>query len=95
MNLHLAAISAVSPKAVMPCSWPIRPDGISPKARGTAQRHHRPVAIETPRAELTGERLADPIEDAWTYRYPARLSRPLQIRQESLLKAVREIAWKA
>ena len=35
------------------------------------------------------------IEGAWTYRYPARLSRPLQIRQESLPKAVREIAWKA
>ena len=32
---------------------------------------------------------------AWTYRYTARLSRPLQIRQESLPKAVREIAWKA
>jgi transposase len=24
------------------------------------------------------------IEGAWTYRYPARLSRPLQVRQESL-----------
>lgn len=35
------------------------------------------------------------IEGAWTYRYPARLSRPLQIRQEGLPKAVREIAWKA
>jgi transposase len=35
------------------------------------------------------------IEGAWTYRYPARISRPLQIRQESLPKAVREIAWKA
>ena len=35
------------------------------------------------------------IEGAWTYRYPARLSRPLQIRQENLPKAVREIAWKA
>jgi transposase len=36
-----------------------------------------------------------PTEDTWTYRYPARLSRPLQIRQERLPKAVREIAWKA
>ena len=35
------------------------------------------------------------IEGAWTYRYPARLSRPLQVRQESLPKIVRAIAWKA
>jgi transposase len=35
------------------------------------------------------------IEGAWTYRYPARLSRPLQVRQESLPKTVRDIAWKA
>jgi transposase len=35
------------------------------------------------------------IEGAWTYRYPARLSRPLQVRQESLPKIVRVIAWKA
>jgi len=35
------------------------------------------------------------IEGAWTYRYPARLSRPLQVRQESLPEVVRAIAWKA
>jgi transposase len=35
------------------------------------------------------------IEGAWTYRYPARLSRPLQVRQESLPTVVRAIAWKA
>ena len=35
------------------------------------------------------------IEGAWTYRYPARLSRPLQVRQESLPKIVRAIARKA
>jgi len=35
------------------------------------------------------------IEGAWTYRYPPRVSRPLQIRQEGLSKAVRDIAWKA
>src|SRR3954447_10400300 len=32
------------------------------------------------------------IEGAWTYRYPARLSRPLQVRQESLPTVVRAIA---
>src|SRR5688500_18343 len=35
------------------------------------------------------------IEGAWTYRYPARLSRALQVRQESLPTVVRAIAWKA
>src|SRR5215472_1019772 len=35
------------------------------------------------------------IEAAWTYRFPARLSRELLLRQEELPKAIREIAWKA
>ena len=35
------------------------------------------------------------IEGAWTYRFPARLSRLLQERQEGLPRIVREIAWKA
>ena len=35
------------------------------------------------------------IEGAWTYRFPARMSRLLQERQASLTKAVCAIAWKA
>lgn len=35
------------------------------------------------------------IEAAWTYRYPARLSRTLQVRQQGQPKAVRDIAWRA
>jgi transposase len=35
------------------------------------------------------------IEGAWTYRFPARMSRLLEERQAGLPKAVREIAWKA
>ena len=35
------------------------------------------------------------VEAAWNYRFPARLSRPLQVRQEGQSKAVREIAWRA
>jgi transposase len=34
------------------------------------------------------------IEGAWTYRFPARMSRLVQGRQEGLPKIVREIAWK-
>jgi transposase len=35
------------------------------------------------------------IEGAWTYRFPARMSRLLQERQENLPQIVRAIAWKA
>src|SRR6266571_6552023 len=35
------------------------------------------------------------IEAAWCYRFPARVSRELLIRQESQPKPIREIAWKA
>ena len=35
------------------------------------------------------------IEGAWTYRFPARMSRLLEERQAGLPKAVRDIAWKA
>ena len=35
------------------------------------------------------------VEAAWTYRFPARVSRELLLRQEELPKAIREIAWKA
>ena len=35
------------------------------------------------------------IESAWTYRYPARMSRELVVRNENQPKAVRDIAWRA
>lgn len=35
------------------------------------------------------------IEAAWCYRFPARVSRELLLRQEALPKAIRAIAWKA
>jgi transposase len=35
------------------------------------------------------------IEAAWSYRFPARISRDLLLRQESLSKPIRDIAWKA
>ena len=35
------------------------------------------------------------IEAAWCYRFPARVSRELLLRQESQPKPIREIAWKA
>ena len=35
------------------------------------------------------------IEAAWTYRFPARVSQPIQDRSQGLPKSVRDIAWKA
>jgi transposase len=35
------------------------------------------------------------IEAAWSYRYPARIGREMQIRQERLPAALREISWRA
>ena len=35
------------------------------------------------------------VEAAWNYRFPARLSRALQVRQEGQPKTVRDIAWQA
>jgi transposase len=35
------------------------------------------------------------IEAAWSYRFPARISRELLLRQEELSKAIRDTAWKA
>jgi transposase len=35
------------------------------------------------------------VEAAWNYRFPARLSRTLQVRQERQPPAIREIAWRA
>jgi hypothetical protein len=34
------------------------------------------------------------IEAAWSYRFPARLSRELLLRQENQPKPIRDIAWK-
>jgi transposase len=35
------------------------------------------------------------IEAAWSYRFPARISREQLLRQERLAKPIRDIAWKA
>ena len=35
------------------------------------------------------------IEAAWSYRFPARISRELLLRQEGLIKPIRDTAWKA
>jgi transposase len=65
--------------------------GLTPSEHSTGDRVRRGSITKAgnPRARRVL------IEGAWTYRYPARLSRPLQVRQESLPAVVRAIAWKA
>ena len=65
--------------------------GLVPSERSTGEqvRRGRITKAGNPRARRVL------IEGAWTYRYPPRLSRPLQVRQESLPAIVRAIAWKA
>ena len=35
------------------------------------------------------------IEGAWAYRYPAKISRHLQLRLEKVPKAIQDMSWKA
>jgi len=35
------------------------------------------------------------IEGAWAYRYPAKVSRPLQLRLEKVSKPIQDLSWKA
>src|SRR5215211_4438790 len=70
-------------------SWPIV--GLTPAEHSTGDRVRR--GSITKAGNTRARRVL--IEGAWTYRFPARLSRLLQERQASLPKIVRAIAWKA
>src|SRR5829696_7019905 len=65
--------------------------GLVPSERSTGEQVRRGSITKAgnPRARRVL------IAGAWTYRYPARLSRLLQERQAGLPKIVRAIAWKA
>jgi transposase len=65
--------------------------GLVPSERSTGDQVRRgPI---TKAGNTSARRVL--IEGAWTYRNPARLSRPLEVRQEGLSEIVRAIAWKA
>ena len=63
------------------------------------KRRHKPISDSGEEISTLAPRKAQKQGGATTplptYRYPARLSRPLQVRQESLPKILRAIAWKA
>ena len=65
--------------------------GLVPSERSTGE------SVRRGGLTLAGNRRARRvlIEGAWSYRYPARVSKVLQNRLEGLPKAVREIGWKA
>ena len=62
-------------------------------------RPSTPVAARAARASITkagnGAARRMLIEAAWSYRFPARISRDQLLRQEGLAKPIRETAWKA
>ena len=65
--------------------------GLVPREHSTGDRVRR--GRITKAGNTTVRRVL--IEGAWTYRFPARLTRLLQERQAGLPKIVRAIAWKA
>jgi transposase len=65
--------------------------GLTPSEYSTGD-HHRQGAI-TKTGNAHARRAL--IEGAWAYRYPANVSRHLQLRLEKLPKAVQDMSWKA
>src|SRR5215210_3428882 len=65
--------------------------GLVPSERSTGERVRRGRITKAGNTRV--RRIL--IEGAWTYRFPARMSRVLQERQEGLPAVVRAIAWKA
>jgi transposase len=65
--------------------------GLVPSERSTGDRVRRSGITKA--GNPSARRVL--IEGAWTYRNPARVSRPLEVRQEGLPEIVRAIAWKA
>jgi transposase len=65
--------------------------GLVPSENSTGERVRRSGITKT--GNSRARRVL--IEGAWTYRFPVRMSRLLQERQNGLSKTVRDIAWKA
>ncbi len=65
--------------------------GLTPSEYSSGERVRRGAITKT------GNRHARRIliEAAWAYKYPARVSRQMQKRQEKLPMAIRDIAWRA
>jgi transposase len=65
--------------------------GLTPSEYSSGPRQSRGRITKTGNAHV--RRIL--IEAAWCYRYPAKVSREMQLRQASVPLAIREIAWRA
>jgi len=65
--------------------------GLVPSEHSTGSKRRQGAITKTGNGHV--RRLL--IEAAWNYRFPARISRPLQLRQQGQPPAIREIAWRA
>ena len=65
--------------------------GLTPSEYSSGPRQSRGRITKTGNAHV--RRIL--IEAAWCYRYPAKVSREIQLRQASVPLAIREIAWRA
>src|SRR5262245_5142260 len=65
--------------------------GLTPSEYSTGDHRHQGTITKTGNAHARRAL----IEGAWAYRYPAQVSRHLQLRVEKVPKAVQDISWKA
>jgi transposase len=65
--------------------------GLVPSEHSSGETRHQGGITKA--GNRVGRRML--IEAAWSYRFPARVSRELLLRQEGLPALIREIAWKA
>jgi transposase len=65
--------------------------GLTPSEYSTGDHRHQGAITKTGNAHARRAL----IEGAWAYRYPAKVSRHLQLRLEKVPKAIQDISWKA
>jgi transposase len=65
--------------------------GLTPSAYSSGERRRQGAITKTGNTHARHAL----VEGAWVYRYPAKVSRHLQLRLEKLPKAVQDISWKA
>jgi transposase len=74
-----------------PKTYPAKALGLTPSEPFSGERR-RQGAITKP-GNAHARRVL--VEGAWAYRYPAKVSRHLQLRLEKVPKAIQKISWKA
>jgi transposase len=65
--------------------------GLSPSEYSSGERRHQSSITKAGHSHARRAL----IEGAWAYRYPAKVSRHLQLRLEQLPKSIQDISWKA